>query len=127
MKYWVRCQIITVGTNLSCDVDLNYVNKGGKTGFYDWEKKNGPLNLGITEGDWMYHSNKSGGVAGVTLCATSDSKNPYWSDPANYLVDLLGVQERFAEKIGFNEYKRGDGVIFKTGEAVRWTMWIPCA
>ncbi len=65
-------------------------------------------------------------TGGIVLVSTAMDNDPYWHDPANYLVRLSNVPERFTERIDCGEYLYGEGKLFLTNEEIRWKMWYPC-
>lgn len=127
MRYWVGCTIKTVSTDLSCEIDIGHLREGNKTGYYEWEKFFGRLDMGAEKGDWMYRVGDANKTMAVDLCSTADTKNPYFSNPANTLIELFNVPDRFAEKISCGEYLSGRGTLLRTNEEIVWRMWYPCA
>lgn len=124
MRYWVGCTITTVNTGLSCDIEIgnNRESKEEWGWAQTWQKIGGQLDIRDDAGDWMY-----GSAGGISLVSSAMDNEPSWHDPANWLVRLNNVPERFTEKISCGEYLYGDGELFLTHEEVRWKMWYPCA
>ena len=123
MRYWVGCTITSVNTNLFCDIDIGHIReRKEKHGWAQtWKRIGGQLNIRDDAGDWMYITS-----GGISLVSTAMDSDPYWNDPANWLVRLYNVPERFAERIDCGEYLYGDGKLFLTNEEVRWKMWYSC-
>jgi hypothetical protein len=125
MRYWVGCSIVTVNTNLLCDIEIG--EKTAKTPQMNWDKIGGRLDLGADEGRW-FNFKPDGNYKGIVLFPhkEGEERSKAYSD-AEIMVTLLGVPERFAEKLGCGEYFSGDGTLHKTGERIIWRMWYPCA
>lgn len=121
MKYSIGCTITTVNTGLSCDIDIGYSKVTKETHQYRWQRISGRLDIRDVSGAWMYGPSDS-----LAITSIADARDPYWSNPANWLVHLYNVPERFAEKLGCGEYFMGEGKLFLTEETVRWKMWYPC-
>ncbi len=123
MKYWVGCTITSASTGLFCDIEIGH-NRERKEQYGSdqiWKRMGGQMDIRDDAGDWMYVT--SGGICLVSSAMDSD---PSWHDPANWLVRLFNVPERFPERIDCGEYLYGDGKLFLTHEEVRWKMWYPC-
>jgi len=126
VRYRVTCTIKTINTDISCDIDIGHSRKGKETGYYEWAKFAGRLYLNPEYGRWMYRIDGSNNIMGISLCATSDTKDPYFFDPANLLVELNNVPENFAEKLACGDDLNGNGTLFRTCEEIVWRMWNPC-
>jgi hypothetical protein len=121
VKYRVGCTITSINTGLSCDIDIGHSRKGDDRWAQAWSRIGGQFDLRDDDGDWMYGSGGS-----IALVSTALDSDPYWHNPANWLVLLQNVPDRFAEKLGCGEYFLGEGRMFLTDEAIRWKMWYPC-
>lgn len=122
MRYWVGCTITTEGTGLSCDIEIGYKKTNKGSWEWKWSRIGGRFDIGDDNGNWLHNPTN-----GITLVSTSVPSDPYWNNPANWLVDFDNVPDRFAEKLSCGEYFFGEGRMFLTEEKVRWKMWYPCA
>jgi hypothetical protein len=122
MRYWVGCTLMAENTQILCELEIGHTRKKKEVWNQTWKRVGGRLEIGDDAGDWMY--GRAGMIALVTTALDSD---PHWSNPANWLVYLNNVPDRFAEKLGCGEYFSGDGIISRTREKLLWKMWFPCA
>lgn len=121
MKYVVGCTLQVESTGILCDIEIGHHREKKEIWGQTWKKIGGRLDFGDDDGDWMY--GRSGMIAIVSTALDSD---PYWSNPANWLIYLNNVPDRFAEKLGCGDYFHGDGIINQTREKLRWKMWYGC-
>ena len=124
MRYWLGCTITSVNTGLFCEIEIgNNRERKEQWGWAQtWQRIGGRLDIRDDAGDWMTTD-----TGGILLVSSAMPDEPSWNDPANFLVRLRNVPERFTEKISCGEYLYGDGELFLTHEEVRWKMWYPCA
>lgn len=115
--YWVGCTITTTDTNLSSDIEIGHNNKEGKSYAADWKKMGGRLDFGVEEGQWYYWNPRGEGVLGVVLFPrkSGERKGSNYSH-AEILVTLLGVPERFGEKLGCGDSFHGEGTLHRALE-----------
>lgn len=126
MRYWIGCTITTANTNISCDIEIGEGRKDGKTYSMFWKDIGGRLYIGDDAGRW-FNFTPNGDHKGVVLFPNKadDDKASAYRD-AEILVTLLGVPNRFAEKLGCGDYFGGEGFLHRTSEQVLWEMWYPC-
>lgn len=122
MIYRVGCMITSVKSGLECEIEIGHTSKGNDRWAQTWKRIGGRLDIRDDDGDWMYGSRSS-----AALVSTALDSDPYWSNPANWLVMMNNVPDRFAEKIGCGDLLVGDGKLFLSEEPIRWKMWFPCA
>lgn len=86
----------------------------------------GGSTLAMTQGVGLT-SRRMGDHKGVVLFPNkeNDGSASAYRD-AEILVTLLGVPDRFAEKLGCGDYFGGEGFLHRTSEQVLWRMWYPC-
>jgi len=127
MRYWVGCTITTVNTSLSCDIEIGEsLSREGKTLRMNWKEIGGRLDLGADAGRWFNFAPNREHRGVVLFPHKADEDRAAAYRDAEIIVTLLGVPDRFAEKLGCGDYLLGEGVLHKTNEQVRWKMWYPC-
>ena len=126
MRYWVGCTITTLNTNLSCDIQIGESIEKGKTLRMDWKEVGGRLNLGDDDGRWFNFTPNREHKGIVLFPHKEDEESATAYRDAEILVTLVGVPDRFAEKLGCGDYFGGEGLLHKTNEKVVWKMWYPC-
>lgn len=123
--YAVGCTISTLRTNLSCDIEIGakIKEKNGWKPF--WRTIGGRLDLGEDEGVWFYfvRDDKRVGIA-LFPPGSIRGQDRGWGE---LLVTLLGVPERFSERLECGKSWGGEGTIHRTVEPLDWRMWFPCA
>ena len=129
MKYWVGCTIKTANTDLMCDIQINDTAvTAAKPYRMDWEEIGmaNRLDLGADQGRW-FNFKPGGDHKGIVLFPHKQGEESarVYSD-AEIIVTMLGVPERFAEKLGCGEYFSGEGTLHRTNELIYWRMWYPC-
>lgn len=123
--YAVGCTITTVRTNLSCDIEIGTKIKE-KNGFRPfWKTIGGRLDLGEDEGVWFNYFHE-GERVGIVLFPPGSMRGFDWGY-GDILVTLLGVPERFSERLECGKSWGGEGTLYRTVESVDWRMWFPCA
>lgn len=125
--YAVGCTIKTIRTDLSCDIEIGVKIKE-KNGFRPfWKTIGGRLDLREDDGVWFYFSpqpeNKRIGIV-LFPQGPTDSRNWGWGD---IVATLLGVPDRFSERLECGKSWGGEGTLHRTVESLDWRMWFPCA
>lgn len=123
--YAVGCTITTIRTNLSCDIEIGakIKEKNGWKPF--WKTIGGRLDLGEDEGVWFYYV-PEGERVGIVLFPQGSNRGRDWSE-GDVLVTLLGVPDRFSERLECGKSWGGEGKLHRTVEPLDWRMWFPCA
>lgn len=126
MRYSVGCTIMTINTRLSCDINIGESFEKGKTVRMDWKEVGGRLDLGDDDGRWFNFAPNREHKGVVLFPHKADEESAKSYGDAEILVTLLGVPDRFAEKLGCGDSFSGEGWLHKTNEKIVWKMWFPC-
>lgn len=119
----IETTIATTKTDLSCRVMIGYVSSPSSLhgNYLWWQLIAGRYRFGPKSGKWAYWRD------GILLSRTTNINDPLFKLPANLLIVLSGVPERFAEKLMPGETLRGAGRHYTNNEELTWQMRLPIA
>lgn len=120
----LMAEMVTINTNLYMAFDIGVgVDDLGHPNSALWEKTEGALYIGDSEGSWLYYQPDGPDFKGINLFAYRRDKH-YWESVA--IATLVGVPVNFYLNLGCGEMYSGDGVIHRTNELIAWRMCFPC-